>query len=148
MKLFKKQNEKKAFVCKNIPLGGMFFVFLYVCLFNPIIVKSQVEPARQDTVSDTTKIKKHSPKLATLMSTVIPGLGQAYNKKYWKIPVIYVGLGALGYMAHRSNTRYKNFKKGYTDLLNSNPDSTISLYGVDFTLNGLDAGKKLLSTIS
>ena len=42
---------------------------------------------------DTAVRKKHNPKVATLRSAVLPGWGQAYNKKYWKIPIIY---GALG----------------------------------------------------
>lgn len=40
------------------------------------------------------KLRKHSPTKATIYSLVIPGLGQAYNRQYWKIPVIY-GIGAL-----------------------------------------------------
>ncbi len=42
---------------------------------------------------DTTNKKKHDPGVATFRSAVLPGWGQAYNKKYWKIPLIY---GALG----------------------------------------------------
>lgn len=42
---------------------------------------------------DTAIKKKHNPKLATFRSAVLPGWGQFYNKKYWKIPIIY---GALG----------------------------------------------------
>lgn len=141
MRLFNKQKKNKAFVCKNILLRRMFFVFLYVCLLSPLVAYSQTETTQKDTLNDTIKIKKHSPHLATLMSAAIPGLGQAYNKKYWKIPIIYAGIGTLGYFANRSNNRYINFKKGYSELLTSNPDSTISIYGVDFTLNGLDAGR-------
>lgn len=40
-----------------------------------------------------TAVKKYNPKIATLRSAILPGWGQAYNKKYWKIPIIY---GALG----------------------------------------------------
>ena len=42
---------------------------------------------------DTVVTKKHNPKVATFRSAVLPGWGQAYNKKYWKIPIVY---GALG----------------------------------------------------
>jgi hypothetical protein len=42
---------------------------------------------------DTAIKKKHNPKIATFRSAVLPGWGQAYNKKYWKIPIVY---GALG----------------------------------------------------
>jgi len=98
--------------------------------------KSQTIINKNDTA------KKHYPKLATLMSTVVPGLGQVYNKKYWKVPVIYIGLGSLGYMANKNNKRYKDFRNAYSDLYNSgNYDSTIYLYGVEYTLNGLETGK-------
>jgi hypothetical protein len=142
MRLLKKQNDKKACDCINIPLGGMFFVFLCICLLTPFTGFSQNEVVHQDTLkNDTAKIKKHSPRLATIMSAVIPGLGQAYNKKYWKIPIIYVGLGTLGYFANRSNIRYKNFKNAYSELYSLNKDSTIMIYGTEYTLNGLDAGR-------
>jgi hypothetical protein len=42
---------------------------------------------------DTARRKFHNPKIATFRSAVLPGWGQAYNRKYWKIPIIY---GALG----------------------------------------------------
>jgi hypothetical protein len=137
MRLFKKQKDKKAIICRNIPFVGMFLVFLWICFIIPQTIKSQSAVIRADSI----KVKKHNPKLATLMSIVIPGTGQAYNKKYWKIPIIYVGLGSLGYMEYRNNTRYKNFKNAYSELLKTNADSTITIYGVAFTLNGLNAGQ-------
>jgi len=38
-----------------------------------------------------------TPKKALLRSAILPGLGQAYNKQYWKIPIVYAGFGALIY---------------------------------------------------
>jgi hypothetical protein len=135
MKFFQKLGNKEKTLYRNIPLVGMFFVFLYVMALYPVQLKAQSSNTQQDTVS---KVKKHYPKLATIMSAVVPGAGQAYNKKYWKIPIIYVGLGTLGYLANHNNTRYKDFKKAYSVLYTTNKDSSIALYGTDFNLNGLD----------
>lgn len=55
----------------------------------------------------------HSPKAAGIASAIIPGLGQAYNKKYWKIPIIYAGLATAGYFIYYNYTIYTNFQKAY-----------------------------------
>ncbi len=82
----------------------------------------------QDTLTVTktelpVEIQKpvHSPKKATLYSAVLPGLGQAYNRKYWKIPLIYGGFGAFGYFIGWNNKNYVTSKKAYSDLSDSDP---------------------------
>jgi hypothetical protein len=63
---------------------------------------------------DTTHLKKtpiHSPRLASLMSTVLPGSGQVYNKKYWKLPIVYAGLGGLGYLFYSNRIQYNKLAK-------------------------------------
>ncbi len=60
--------------------------------------------------------KKHSPKLAMLMSAVVPGTGQVYNKKYWKVPIIYIGGGALLYSGLFNHEKYTNFRDAYNYL--------------------------------
>ena len=77
---------------------------------------TQVEP-KKDIKSKNTILKQnktHSPKKATLYSALIPGLGQAYNKKYWKLPIIYGLGGLLVYNISSSNSSYKI----YLDALN------------------------------
>jgi len=54
----------------------------------------------------------HNPRAATLMSTLLPGSGQIYNRKYWKLPIIYGGFGALIYY---SQVNHKYFLK-YRDM--------------------------------
>ena len=53
----------------------------------------------------------HSPHLAGLYSAVLPGLGQVYNKKYWKVPLVWGGLAAFGYFIKWNNDRYQYYRK-------------------------------------
>ncbi len=66
-------------------------------------------------VIDTNRIQTqdvgHSPKKAALFSAILPGLGQAYNGAYWKIPVIYGGFLALGYGVAIQNDRLSVFRQ-------------------------------------
>ncbi|MEZ5172092.1 MAG: DUF5683 domain-containing protein [Bacteroidia bacterium] len=71
---------------------------------------SEVKKMKSDTASPK-EVKPHSPKRAALYSAVLPGLGQAYNKKYWKIPIIAVGAGALVYGYNFNQSRYSLFKE-------------------------------------
>jgi hypothetical protein len=79
-------------------------------------------------VSDTTK-KKHSPRTATIMSAVLPGLGQAYNKKYWKIPIIYAGFGTCAYFINFNTSLYNKYKLAYKYKNDNNPN-TIDPYPI------------------
>lgn len=74
----------------------------------------------------------HSPKKAALLS-LVPGLGQAYNKKYWKIPVIYAGLGGIGYFIGWNNKNYQTLKLAYSDITDDDPltDSYLDLEGAE-----------------
>lgn len=57
--------------------------------------------------------KKHEPKKATLYSAILPGLGQAYNKKYWKVPVVYAGIGTIFYIADTNGDGYRDYRQAY-----------------------------------
>ena len=58
-----------------------------------------------------TTLSKKRANRAALMSAVLPGLGQIYNKKYWKVPLIYGGATALIYFVSVNNKEYKKFKE-------------------------------------
>ncbi len=73
--------------------------------------------------------KIHSPKKATIYSAILPGLGQAYNKKYWKIPIIYAGFGTIGYFIGWNNGFYNTYKLAYSDFTDDD-DSTNSYLDV------------------
>lgn len=54
--------------------------------------------------------KKHNATRAAYYSALLPGLGQAYNKKYWKIPIVYAGIGTSLYFAKNNRDFYRNYK--------------------------------------
>jgi hypothetical protein len=53
---------------------------------------------------------------ATMLAVSFPGLGQIYNRKYWKIPVVYAGFGALFYTAGFNSKNYNLYMKAYQDF--------------------------------
>ena len=63
-----------------------------------------------------------SPKKATLLS-IIPGAGQVYTKKYWKIPIIYSALITSGYFIYDNNNNYIKYKNTYLNRLNGINDN-------------------------
>jgi hypothetical protein len=69
----------------------------------------------------------HSPRKATMRSLMLPGWGQAYNKKYWKIPVIYIGAAALIYGLQWNHNQYKDFKQ-LAVFINDGDSNTIPAY--------------------
>ena len=69
---------------------------------------------KQQNPSTTAKAKKaHSPKKATIMSACLPGLGQIYNGKWWKVPIVYAGLGGIGYLAYSNYYEYQSYLHAY-----------------------------------
>lgn len=53
------------------------------------------------------------PAKAAFYSAVVPGLGQVYNKRYWKVPLVYAAIGTSLYFYSDSNTKYKKYRDAY-----------------------------------
>jgi len=68
------------------------------------------------------------PSQATFYSAVFPGLGQAYNKKYWKIPIVYGALATGIYFYNQNDTDYKRYRNAYKRRLAGFTDD--EFYGI------------------
>jgi len=66
----------------------------------------------QDSITKTS-FDPLRPSKAAFYSAILPGLGQAYNKKYWKIPIVYAALGTGVYFYADNNKDYKRYRNAY-----------------------------------
>lgn len=71
---------------------------------------------------DGKKVFNPDPTRAVWMSALFPGLGQIYNRRYWKLPIIVAGFMGLGYGMSWNNTQYQDYSNGYMDLMSGDPD--------------------------
>ena len=84
--------------------------------------------------------KAHRPRVAAIRSAILPGLGQIYNKKYWKLPLVYVALGTCGGIFAYNIKWYKKTRFAYTVLYNKD---SASFDNVDPKLRFLVANNRL-----
>ncbi|MEI6455414.1 MAG: DUF5683 domain-containing protein [bacterium] len=103
----------------------LFFLFSFSLIF-PLPTFSQTKNP-QEELPDSIREKEHSPTKATLMSTFVPGLGQIYNKKYWKLPIIYAGFGVMTYFIVFNTNLYMDYKCAYIESSNGNKNGNYSV---------------------
>lgn len=75
-----------------------------------------------------------APAKAAFYSAILPGLGQAYNKKYWKIPLVYAGLGAGVYFYQLNHREYRSFRDAFKRRLDGFEDDKYQGLFADQTL--------------
>jgi hypothetical protein len=95
------------------------------CIFLILFFTTGFSAFSQKSIADSAKVSTtkafHSPRKATIYSAVFPGLGQLYNRKYWKAPIIYGGFATLGYFINFNNEQYTIYKQAYSDLIDKDP---------------------------
>lgn len=91
------------------------------------------KPQEVDTslmvIQDSTKTKRApidvlAPSKAAFYSAILPGLGQAYNKKYWKIPLVYAAIGIPAYLYIRNDKDYDLYRDAYKRRLAGFPQGS------------------------
>jgi Family of unknown function (DUF5683) len=93
-----------------------YIVILVLLIGSPTAFAQDDLKIENATINDTLKksdINPLAPSKAAFYSAILPGLGQAYNKKYWKIPIVYGAIGAGVYFHVWNNQRYNSFRNAY-----------------------------------
>jgi len=101
-------------------------IFLFVIFSSKLFAQN---------IDDTTQVY-HSPKKATIMSACLPGLGQIYNRKYWKVPVVYAGLGGAAYGFFWNHDKYTTYLDAYK-IRTDGDASTVDPYDGYYTESNL-----------
>jgi len=101
---------------KKYKLFLSFFILLFS--INSVLQAQQVDTLKAKDSIPAAKVDslinlQHRPRKAALRSAILPGWGQAYNKKYWKIPIVYAALGITGYIFVDNIKTYKDLKFTY-----------------------------------
>ena len=108
---------------------------LSLCLGSVAQKKSGKPGVTVDTVKtapDTVQLKsyatRYDPRKAIMYAAVVPGLGQVYNKKYWKLPLVYGGFVGFGYGISFYQKGYTKYKAELFDILETNEPFSASGY--------------------
>ena len=97
------------------------YIFLFLSVNSLIAQKSdtlslsnQKELTIQDRpIEKNNRYNPLAPAKAAFYSAVLPGLGQIYNKRYWKVPIVYLGIGTSIYFYKLNNDDYNRFRNAY-----------------------------------
>ena len=123
----------------SVPKIFVFLIFFFLINEgNGQTTKSSLSFSVPDSIME----KKHSPTKATIMSALLPGLGQIYNKRYWKVPIIYAGFGILTYFIITNAQEYNIYKGAYTEKADSIYNGKYPDLVSKYTMTDLLAGRE------
>ena len=117
--------------------------FLFLCVTFFVCVNSifaqKINPSLPDSTAnkkkkikipfgeDTAFTNHYNPRIAIKRSAMLPGWGQYTNKKYWKIPIVYAGIGIPAYLFFRNIRQYKEAKAAYINATDGNLANNIEI---------------------
>ena len=95
----------------------LLLVILISCFYGTSI---QAQDSLKMQLPRERPIEMSRPMQAALLSAVLPGAGQAYNKKYWKVPIVYAGVAGFGYAIVNNHKIYVNYRNAL--IINNDDD--------------------------
>jgi hypothetical protein len=97
-------------------IAGLAGIFILLA----VVLKAEGQQVNMaiDSLQKSTQVekKKLSPKKASIYAALFPGLGQIYNGKYWKLPVVYGGYVGLIYIFGWNNNNYSDYSQAYRTI--------------------------------
>ena len=97
--------------------------------------------AKLDSVANTLDVKKifiPDSKKATWLAAIFPGAGQIYNRKFWKLPIIYGGFLGCAYALSWNTKYYNDYSQAYLDIMDDDPktDSYLDFLPLNYRIEG------------
>jgi Family of unknown function (DUF5683) len=102
-------------------------LLISITSFSQEVKQDSIAPAKPDSiyskgkrvVSIETYSQRFNPRKAMLFSAILPGMGQVYNKKYWKVPMVYGGLIGFGLVVDFYNNQGNKYRNDLFEVLNT-----------------------------
>ena len=125
-----------AFSSSNLPSKTLLWSFLVaLCIlgigtgtaYGQSDSSAQASPKKLEKVVDSPSLLPKDPKKATMLSAILPGAGQVYNGKTWKVPILYAGILTDVYFIQYSHKRYERFRDALFALDKGEPNQFPSL---------------------
>ena len=125
-----------AFSSTNLPSKTLLWSFLVaLCIlgigtgtaYGQSDSSTQASPKKLEKVVDSPSLLPKDPKKATMLSAILPGAGQVYNGKTWKVPILYAGILTDVYFIQYNHKRYERFRDALFALDKGEPNQFPSL---------------------
>ncbi len=125
-----------AFSSSNLPSKTLLWSFLVaLCIlgigtgtaYGQSDSSTQASPKKLEKVVDSPSLLPKDPKKATMLSAILPGAGQVYNGKTWKVPILYAGILTDVYFIQYNHKRYERFRDALFALDKGEPNQFPSL---------------------
>lgn len=101
-------------------------IIITACFVSGVFAQVDDRSVPPDTVEIQSYATRYDPRKALMFAAVLPGLGQIYNKKYWKLPLVYGGFIGFGYGINFYQKGYEKYKNELFDVLETDAPQSLS----------------------